>query len=942
PKIPESEEQLSFSRPYSPPKHEPALPKFDDSRSPTPTAQPKDSSAEPSFPVKSPPKPEAVNRLIEDDRPPAPTPPPTRVRTRHSPAFEETDDDDEDSLIQPRLRGEIATLSRDPSRGLSYPPQAQQSRVFASRVPVEHYSNPPPPQPAPPPGYHPRYYPPTAPPYYHNQNHTLSMSQSGGYPNVSPYGPPSHASSPYQDAWGQYPPSFPQYGSPPMQRQDSLGSRDFPMSPPSMEHNSAIEDDTIDVFSRISQAIPDLHLLLAKYKETHGQLGVREELLRRADFEQQEKLRSKDSEIMHLKEKVSNLESKHSGDASRLRLEIGNMEEQMKELKEQIAETDTFRKEAEVTRLALDAAKTAWEAKHKELESINANLEKTSTEERERLQKEFEDWRVTATAKHDAENIALAIQFDKKLKEADVLAEKLRQEATAAFVQEKDELRSEHQRQQRERESSFDRVRKELETKLSMAQKDREELLKSERESREVWEVERNTLITGHQEDRDSLRRGWEEQRELMESQHKKNKEESDKAWIELHADANRRAEEEKAKVEQLTREKEELQKRFDELKAELEKEKEVIRSVAGTLESEKGRLEKLLASYGDVTEIKSRGDTYYLVSFSQLQKQIVDLATTHFVHLPVSPPPDVLANIPPELPSFLGDTVASRQLRAAYVAHTVSKMVTFRVFGPFLFSLGRRYDKADSLFSSMSNHIRDKSTRKEAIWRQQTLLAAFTSSGAKQRINTAAGTVVDEIVTAVKYFADPKEEEGIRIAVRRIVKLAAETWRFARLERELITATMPAVQDEAHGFTGLEYWPAYNPENTPIPSLVGTVEELNEQPKLLLRLFPVIYREPRHECFRSSEDEKPDKGCVYHHGLALYDDAEPVVARAEELRQAGLPPITNTSPTAADFPPPMIPPPRKPPPPTPEIAGEDQIKSPVLPPCPSQATELR
>ena len=59
------------------------------------------------------------------------------------------------------------------------------------------------------------------------------------------------------------------------------------------------------------------------------------------------------------------------------------------------------------------------------------------------------------------------------------------------------------------------------------------------------------------------------------------------------------------------------------------------------------------------------------------------------------------------------------------------------------MFSLGRRYDKADSLFSSMSHHIREKSTRKEAIWRQQTLLAAFTSSGAKQRINTAAGTVV-------------------------------------------------------------------------------------------------------------------------------------------------------------------------------------------------------
>ena len=257
--------------------------------------------------------------------------------------------------------------------------------------------------------------------------------------------------------------------------------------------------------------------------------------------------------------------------------------------------------------------------------------------------------------------------------------------------------------------------------------------------------------------------------------------------------------------------------------------------------------------------------------------------------------------------------------------------MVTFRVFGPFLFSLGRRYDKADSLFASMSSHIRDKSTRKEAVWRQQTLLAAFTSSGAKQRINTAAGTVVDEIVAEIKHFADPKEEEGIRIAVRRIVKLAAETWRFARLEREMIAATMPAVHDDKHAFAGPEYWPPYKADDTPITSLAGTAI-VDEPPKLLLRLFPVIHREPKHENFRISDDEQPDEGCIYHHGLALYDDAKPVENRREELKAAGLPPITNPSPTAADFPPPIIPPPRNPPPPTPDVGAESPIKS--LPPA--------
>jgi hypothetical protein len=279
-------------------------------------------------------------------------------------------------------------------------------------------------------------------------------------------------------------------------------------------------------------------------------------------------------------------------------------------------------------------------------------------------------------------------------------------------------------------------------------------------------------------------------------------------------------------------------------------------------------------------------------------------------------------------------------------VAHTVSKLITYRVFGPFLFSLGRRYDKADSLFLSMSHHIRDKSTRKEAIWRQQTLLAAFTSSGAKQRINTAAGTVVEEIVNAIKHFADPREEEGIKIAVKRIVKLAAETWRFARLEREMINATMPALLDEEHQFTGPEFWPSYEsykPEGTLIGSMADTSPVSGTQPQLLLRLFPVIWREQKHENFHI-DGEKPDEGCIFHHGLALYDDAEPIVQRMEELKSAGLPSYTTTTPTIAEngkFPPPIVPPPREAPP-NPPMADEsnDRSTTHIAPPSPTEFLE--
>lgn len=132
---------------------------------------------------------------------------------------------------------------------------------------------------------------------------------------------------------------------------------------------------------------------------------------------------------------------------------------------------------------------------------------------------------------------------------------------------------------------------------------------------------------------------------------------------------------------------------------------------------------------------------------FEQLSRLVVDLSKEHFSYLPIDPPKDILAKIPPELPSFFDNTTASRELRSAYIQHVVSKTLVFRIFQPFLFTLGRRFDKADTLFQMLSMDIRRKSVRREAFWRQQTLKAAYTTSDAKQSINVVAAVIVDEII---------------------------------------------------------------------------------------------------------------------------------------------------------------------------------------------------
>jgi hypothetical protein len=258
---------------------------------------------------------------------------------------------------------------------------------------------------------------------------------------------------------------------------------------------------------------------------------------------------------------------------------------------------------------------------------------------------------------------------------------------------------------------------------------------------------------------------------------------------------------------------------------------------------------------------------------FTQLSSLIADLSHEHFAYLPIDPPKDILSKIPSEIPSFLDNTPPSRALRAAYIQHVVSKTLTYRVFQPFLFTLGRRYDKADTFFQMLSMDIRRKSVRREAFWRQQTLKAAYTTSDAKQSINVAAAVIVDEIIDHIRHFADPRQLDSLLTAVRKIVKLAAETWRHARVERELVLASFPAPDAEAVDNEGWNEYAAKE-ESTPTPG--------GPSRHVVLRTFPRVVREAAHEDFAVGPDRATS--CVYTCGQVLYSDSPVVMARLQEL----------------------------------------------------------
>lgn len=254
----------------------------------------------------------------------------------------------------------------------------------------------------------------------------------------------------------------------------------------------------------------------------------------------------------------------------------------------------------------------------------------------------------------------------------------------------------------------------------------------------------------------------------------------------------------------------------------------------------------------------------FSMESFTQLSTLVFALATSFFGKVPLGSTTEHVA-VPPQLTNLFEDTSRSHRARIAYVAHLVSSILLKRVFTPFLFGLGRRSEDTSTLLADVSDQIRAKSARREATWRQHTLLAAYTTTDAKTRMNKEAGNVMDEIIDAVAPFcAGAETMDELRASVRKIVKLAVETWRYARLEREKIEAVMPSEDNMApEGLEGC--WQSWDIDG------VGDVSCEPPSTQLLLRMFPIIRREPVQECFWMTDKDRSDRGCIYSHGWALY-----------------------------------------------------------------------
>ncbi|KAJ6184399.1 hypothetical protein N7519_005700 [Penicillium mononematosum] len=659
------------------------------------------------------------------------------------------------------------------------------------------------------------------------------------------------------------------------------------------------DSEHIELLQRIQSAIPDINRLLHGFRSTHNKLSTREAEMKHIGSQHDQALMHKDYYIEALQAQMKKTANESAEEDARLkhtiselRLELGDLQEKQKDLEDGLAVHQKSNEELTETKVQLEgqinqlneSIKESKEAHEKALEAQKEEREKALVAQKEELTELFEEIKAE-DEKTAAENL-------------ETRERELRNEHEASkgeWEKEKAQLQESFETQRTELEATKTEVTSqiaalesketELQTRLAELTSTREELaakLAELEETRQKHAQESEELRQGHAGELDSMRQSHDEQlaaaaKELDEkiAALEAHFNEKEKLWTTERAAMEQQLSEKDSELASAEREKERLEGDGIVKEQHLQRAVDGMRMTIDNLGSDCDRLRKTLLSLGEATDLRNtKGDQFFLDCFTELSQLIHNLSKEHFGYLPIDPPKDILSKIPSELPPFLDNTPASRELRCAYIQHIISKTLTFRVFQPFLFTLGRRYDKADTFFQMLSMDIRRKSVRREAFWRQQTLKAAYTTSDAKQSINVAAAVIVDEIIDHIKHFADPKHLDSLLIGVRKIVKLAAETWRHARVERELVLASFPAPDAESVSNEGwLEY--AANKDQKTTPS--------NEPTRhVVLRTFPRITREAAHEDFAS--DEEKATGCTYSQGVVLYSDSPVIMGRLQEF----------------------------------------------------------
>ena len=349
-----------------------------------------------------------------------------------------------------------------------------------------------------------------------------------------------------------------------------IAGRDLEMSMGGGFSNA--HDDAGELLHRIQNAIPDIHLLLQRYRETTGRLGLQENTVRQVELQTAEALRQKEMYIEQVAKEMDSESQKHASETSRLRLEIGNLEEKHKELLESVIASKESKAE-------LEATYDAWREQAKQDYELRERSLKEEAQGNEKVEAAID----SMIAKMNSVHLRRLSDHEAK------------------WRQERKELEATHMRNM-----------KDLEVALEACRADLEDALRRAREGKDCWKKEREALQRSWDEQRTALCNEWEEERQSLLMHHERSLEELQRdlqrSRRTSHHGSHNRMEEENERLRQQV---EGLRVGWEADKAKFNRATGELRAVAEKLDSENGRLHQIIEAFGEATDLKSRGDTF-------------------------------------------------------------------------------------------------------------------------------------------------------------------------------------------------------------------------------------------------------------------------------------------------------------------------------------------
>ena len=167
--------------------------------------------------------------------------------------------------------------------------------------------------------------------------------------------------------------------------------------------------------------------------------------------------------------------------------------------------------------------------------------------------------------------------------------------------------------------------------------------------------------------------------------------------------------------------------------------------------------------------------------AFHDLREQLHTLSGSLTTAMLRRPFPTLVSGMVPFCNESLLDQLDTLPGRSVLLHCLIVRALNDRIFRPFLFTVGRHQEPADQRFKDISQSLVQRSTEQEANWRQQISHAAYTAPNAQQCVNRTAASIVEEIMDSVDAMMYVRDRTTLRAGVQNIVKLAAESWRYAR-----------------------------------------------------------------------------------------------------------------------------------------------------------------